>query len=54
LAAAGGTVYFGLFTQLNDYRHALLYAAMLFLPATVLACWLPETEHAETTLSATD
>jgi MFS family permease len=42
LIAAGGTVFFGLFTKVGDVRQALLYAAILFLPAAGLACWLPE------------
>ncbi len=54
IAAAGGTVYFGIFTKLDDYRHALFYAALLFIPATFLAMWLPEKEHVETPLSATE
>lgn len=54
IAAAAGTVYFGLFTKLDDYRHALLYAALLFLPATVLAFWLPEKEVDDGTATAVD
>ena len=42
LIAAGGTVFFGLFTKVGDVRQALLYAAILFIPAAGLACWLPE------------
>ena len=42
LIAAGGTVFFGLFTNVGDVRHALLYAAILFIPAAGIACWLPE------------
>ncbi len=42
LIAAGGTVFFGLFTKVGDVRQALLYAAILFLPAAGIACWLPE------------
>ena len=45
LIAAGGTVFFGLFTKVGDVRQALLYAALLFAPAAVLACWLPEPEE---------
>jgi hypothetical protein len=54
IAAAAGTVYFGLFTKLNDYRHALLYAAMLFIPATVLALFLPEKEAEDAPVSAAE
>jgi hypothetical protein len=40
--AAFGTVTFGLFSKVGDYRMALLYAGCLWLPATVIALWLPE------------
>jgi MFS family permease len=42
IAAAAGTVVFGLFSKVGDYRIALLCAGLLFLPATLLALWLPE------------
>jgi MFS family permease len=42
IAAAAGTVVFGLFSKVGDYRIALLCAGVLFLPATILALWLPE------------
>ena len=42
--AAGGTVFFGLFSKVGDYRTALLYAGFLFLPAGILAFFLPRTE----------
>ena len=42
VAAALGTVYFGSFASVGDYRFALLYAACLFLPAAVIARLLPE------------
>ena len=42
LAAAAGTVFFGLFSNVGDYRMALLYAGFLFLPAAALAWFLPE------------
>lgn len=41
IAAAGGTVFFGLFSKVGDHRHALLYAGCLFLPAALAACFLP-------------
>ena len=40
-AAAFGTVFFGLFSKVGDHRLALLYAGCLFLPAAVMACYLP-------------
>jgi MFS family permease len=42
LAAAAGTVFFGLFSQVGDYRMALLYAGFLFLPAAAFAWFLPQ------------
>jgi MFS family permease len=42
VAAGLGTVFFGLFTKVGDYRLALFYAGMLFLPAAGLALLLPE------------
>jgi MFS family permease len=42
IAAAFGTVFFGLFSKVGDYRLALLYAGVLFLPAAAVACFLPE------------
>ena len=42
IAAGLGTVFFGLFSQVGDYRLALFYAGFLFLPAAALAWLLPE------------
>ena len=42
IAAAAGTVIFGLFSHVGDYRIALLCAGSLFLPATLIAWRLPE------------
>jgi MFS family permease len=42
LAAAAGTVFFGLFAQVDDFRLALFYAGFLFLPAAGFALLLPE------------
>jgi MFS family permease len=42
IAAGLGTVFFGLFSQVGDYRDALLYAGFLFLPAAGIAWILPE------------
>jgi MFS family permease len=42
IAAAAGTVLFGLFSKVGDSRIALLYSGTLFLPAMLLALWLPE------------
>jgi RNA polymerase sigma factor (sigma-70 family) len=42
IAAGLGTVFFGLFSQVGDYRLAIVYAGFLFLPAAGAACLLPE------------
>jgi len=42
IAAAVGTVVFGRFSQVGDFRRALLYASFLFVPATLIALLLPE------------
>ncbi|MBX9788220.1 MAG: MFS transporter [Pirellulales bacterium] len=47
LAAAAGTVFFGLFSQVGDYRQAMLYAGFLFLPAAALGMLLPEHNQGE-------
>ena len=40
--AAGGTVFFGIFVKVGDYRTALLYAGFLFVPSTLVALLLPQ------------
>ena len=42
IAAGLGTVFFGLFAKVGDYRLALLYAGFLFVPAAAIALLLPE------------
>lgn len=42
IVAAGGTVFFGLFSKVGDHRLALLYSAWLFLPAAAVALFLSE------------
>lgn len=42
IAAAVGTVVFGLFAKVGDFRIALLYAGFLFVPAMAIALFLPE------------
>ncbi len=42
IAAGAGTVLFGLFAPVGDYRLALLAAGFLFLPAAAIALMLPE------------
>ena len=43
IAAGLGTVIFGLFSKVGDYRLALLYASFLFLPAAIIALMMPKT-----------
>jgi MFS family permease len=42
IVAGLGTVFFGLFTSVGDYRMALLYAGFLFVPAAAIAWILPD------------
>ncbi|MDB6110251.1 MAG: nanT 1, partial [Pedosphaera sp.] len=42
IAAAFGTVFFGLFSKVSDHRLALLFAGLLFLPAAMLSFVLPK------------
>ena len=51
IVAGLGTVFFGLFSQVGDYRHALLYAGCLFLPAAAVAWMLPELPDENSPLS---
>jgi len=41
IAAAFGTVFFGLFSKVGDHRAALFYAGFLFLPAAVASFMMP-------------
>ncbi len=50
IAAAFGTIFFGLFTQVGDYRVALFAASFLFLPAAAIACFLPESSDTATVM----
>jgi MFS family permease len=47
VAAAAGTVFFGLFSKVGDHRLALLYAGFLFLPAAFISFLMPHAEHSE-------
>ncbi len=42
IAAAAGTIVFGLFSKVGDFRLALLFSGLLFLPAAVVALFMPE------------
>jgi MFS family permease len=41
VVAAAGTVFFGIFQKVGDFRTALLYAGFLFLPAAAVSLALP-------------
>ncbi|MHA3769941.1 MFS transporter [Verrucomicrobiota bacterium sgz303538] len=42
IAAAWGTVYFGLYAKVGDFRTTLLWAASLFVPAMLAVLLMPE------------
>ena len=42
IAAAFGTVFFGLFSKVGDHRAALFYAGFLFLPAAAASFMMPK------------
>ena len=42
LAAAGGTVFFGIYNKPGEPGRALLFASLLFIPATLLCLCLPK------------
>ena len=42
ILAAAGTIFFGFVSQVGDYRLSLFYAGFLFLPAAVVALFLPD------------
>ncbi|MSU62076.1 MAG: MFS transporter [Pedosphaera sp.] len=42
VAAAFGTVFFGLFARVGDFRTALWYVSFLFLPTAVIVLFMPE------------
>ena len=43
IVAGLGTVFFGMFTTVGDYRQALFFAGLLFLPAGIISLLLPRT-----------
>jgi MFS family permease len=47
VAAAAGTVFFGIYSTATDLRTSLLVAGLLFLPAALLALYLPEHAKAD-------
>jgi MFS family permease len=42
IAAAAGTVFFGLFSQVSDFRTALFFTAFMFVPTAAIAWFLPD------------
>jgi MFS family permease len=51
IAAAAGTVFFGLFSKVGDFRLVLFYAGFLFIPAAAVALLLPEPPDERSTLA---
>ncbi len=47
IAAAFGTVFFGLFSKVGDHRLVMLYASFLFLPAAIISFFMPEQSDAD-------
>jgi hypothetical protein len=45
IAAAGGTVYFGLYAQVGDFSKPLFYAGCLFVVPMLVALLMPEPER---------
>ncbi len=41
IAAAVGTLFFGLYSQVSDFRTALFYTGFVFVPAGIVAMFLP-------------
>jgi len=54
IVAAGGTVFFGLFSRVGDYRLVLFYAGFMFLPAAASALFLPEPPDERSSVSPVD
>ncbi len=54
IAAAFGTVFFGLFSKVGDFRLVLLYAGFLFLPAAAAAMFLPEPPDERSSVAPVD
>jgi MFS family permease len=42
IAAALGTLFFGLYSQVSDFRTALFFTGFFFIPAAVVSAFLPE------------
>jgi MFS family permease len=47
IAAAAGTILFGIYSNLKDLRAALLVVSFLFIPAAIIAWFLPELPREE-------
>lgn len=42
IVAAFGTVFFGIYSNMTDFRTSLIFAGLLFIPASMIALYLPE------------
>ncbi len=51
IAAAVGTVFFGLYSQVSDFRTALFFTGFLFIPAGAIALLLPEPPDEQASLA---
>jgi MFS family permease len=47
IAAAFGTMFFGLFSKVGDHRLVLFYAGFLFVPAAVLSFFMPDSPDSD-------
>jgi hypothetical protein len=47
VAAAAGTVFFGLFNKVGDFRLALLCDGLLLIPAIMAMLWMPDMRDEE-------
>jgi MFS family permease len=54
IAAAAGTIFFGLFHRVGDFRLALLLGSFLFLPAAAVAMMLPKVSTTDPAVVAAD
>ena len=54
ILSAAGVVFFGLFSAVGDFRSALFHSAFLFLPAALIALFLPEPDEQKNALRPVD
>ena len=54
IAAAAGTLFFGLYSKVDDFGSVLFYAGFMFLPAAAVALLLPEPPDEDSSVSPTE